>query len=364
MTEENKKKRVCVLLWHTPLAMMNVWNLLSRDPEFNDADIDYVSPLWNKDILQFLPNINNIIFTRHLKEHNLLPIRIFQNAYRYLHWEKYINKLFCDKDISDLQRYDIIVSPVYDGAAIILKMANPSAKVYLYEEGTYAYVAKHPFTPNLCDSIALAIIGEKKTTWRCDGLYVNSKATFLAMNSAKGGCVRGLPNIGEMDADMVKTVTESIGGYGALNYSQKKMIYLTQPFASHREIINAFYELVGRDLCVRPHLNDKNLYNEIEIETEKSLWELICARDITDNHILIGAFSTAQVAPKWYFNKEPFVIFTYPYFEKAGFGTYKDSYGKIIETTRKLYSNPKKVFEVKDLSDIPRILEQIKQYES
>ena len=123
------------------------------------------------------------------------------------------------------------------------------------------------------------------------------------------------------------------------------------------------HELVGlEDSCVircHPLEDIENGYKGFKIDRGDNLWELICLDIITDNHILVGDFSTAHIMPKIIFDKEPWLVFTVKkYLEHYGEETVK-SIIEYICFIKKKYRKPEKVIIVENDDELASIITRI-----
>ena len=64
-------------------------------------------------------------------------------------------------------------------------------------------------------------------------------------------------------------------------------------------------------------INDKKAVDSF-YDNNNFPWELICSKEINDNTVLIGVFSTAQFSPKELYNIEPYIIFLYKIIKPVG----------------------------------------------
>jgi hypothetical protein len=89
------------------------------------------------------------------------------------------------------------------------------------------------------------------------------------------------------------------------------------------------------------------------------LWELICARQITDNHVLISGYSTAQFSPKFLYNKEPWLIFTFKLYTGFFSDQKIESMQEVIERIRNGYENKEKLLIPKNVEELKEALVRI-----
>lgn len=97
-------------------------------------------------------------------------------------------------------------------------------------------------------------------------------------------------------------------------YRPRDVIYLEQPVdAAETELIQRqratlalLSEIYGDRLIVRRHPGMKNeKKGDYRYDTDYDMWELVAAKQISRENILIGEYSTAQITPKLLFGKEP-----------------------------------------------------------
>lgn len=143
-------------------------------------------------------------------------------------------------------------------------------------------------------------------------------------------------------------------------YAAHKIIYLTQPLKEITPKANAIEEKVlsllpPDDFLVRVHpRQDKQQYDQFVQDESNNIWELISADQITDDHLLIGAFSTAQFSPKMIFDKEPQLLFLYQIY--GGFPNTEP----LIECLKRAYRSPEKIMVPKNLDELQQILNSFK----
>lgn len=144
-------------------------------------------------------------------------------------------------------------------------------------------------------------------------------------------------------------------------YKDKKVIYLTQPLtdetavgASATEKEQALLSAIQEDVLLRVHpIQKPEEYAGFQKDDVNNLWELECAKQLTDDHVLVAWFSTAQFVPKMIFNKEPTVVFTYELF-----GSNREEFENMVEMLRSLYKDPSKVIVVHDITELQEIIKQ------
>lgn len=179
--------------------------------------------------------------------------------------------------------------------------------------------------------------------------------------------VYGFPKI-EVNSAIGQQLFTILGYHRNSLYCEHKIVYLTQAY-EQRELENEeknclkeLKEVVGNDLIVRVHprqtSEEKAAYRKgYCIDELDNIWELECLQQITDSHYLIGACSTAQIAPKLICDKEPNLVFLYKIFckIKGDMGEYERG-AKIVDSFRELYTHKGKIYEPNDFSELIGLL--------
>lgn len=142
----------------------------------------------------------------------------------------------------------------------------------------------------------------------------------------------------------------------------KKYIFLDRPYSESLKYNNLNPEvlLVKCDIqdnaLIRVHPRSSAKYSLVDVDYGENIWELECINNITDNHVLIGDFSLAQVNPKLIGDKEPFLIFVYKLFYDGLTIEEIDNYEKQIDIARKLYSDKNKIYVPQDMTEFKTII--------
>lgn len=144
------------------------------------------------------------------------------------------------------------------------------------------------------------------------------------------------------------------------NYKGKRIVYLTQPITNkYPEKDSKVLDAISRfsdNIIIRPHPQDLDKdYSGFEIDKSKSLWELVCSKYITDDSILLGLCSTAQVTSKLLLNKEPYIIFTYHLYDSD----LSKRFDSLVESVTKIYKKKEKVIVVKSFDELAMVIERI-----
>ena len=105
--------------------------------------------------------------------------------------------------------------------------------------------------------------------------------------------------------------------------------------------------------------NDSDKYKGFMIDKGDLMWELICRDYITDDHILIGEYSTAQFSPKIMYDKEPWLILLYKILNRRRGSDTINTMETVIDTIKSSYSNPEKVIVINDFEEIRYTLNKL-----
>lgn len=148
---------------------------------------------------------------------------------------------------------------------------------------------------------------------------------------------------------------------------KNRLIYFSQPWKKDNNSVSKDYnelEMMARNIInehngmLRLHPRDKEEKTKGRIDPGKGQWELRCGWELTDDHILVGAFSTAQFTPKWLYDKEPFVIFTFDMIFKEQ-SEFKNRVDEMICEFAKTYRDPDKVVSVDCPEALNTVLERM-----
>ncbi len=175
--------------------------------------------------------------------------------------------------------------------------------------------------------------------------------------------ILALPNLKNADEKLCNMIKDVFMYQGDGYYNKYKLIYLTHPEEVRNEndikteaaVIDVFkrYE---KDVLIRPHPRKKDVgIEELNIDKYNDMWEMVCAEQITDEHVLAGMFSTAQFVPKLIFEKEPFLIFTYKLYQEIYSKERMKEFETMIADIKLSYSMPQKIME-------PQNIDEFKEY--
>ena len=140
----------------------------------------------------------------------------------------------------------------------------------------------------------------------------------------------------------------SLKGIMAIDSDSREKIY--QAFDYKRDGYYTGYPII---YLTQPNDNNVPDMEEMDDKIHQDMWELVCADQITDSHVLVSVFSTAQITPKLLYNKEPYLILLYNLYPGLLPQMREEILG-LIGQIRNVYTRPKKVF-------LPNTLEELKE---
>lgn len=293
----------------------------------------------------------------------------------YFMTQNYIktSNMIVDGDYSsETRQYTKVLSPWPDELTFQLLISNKNSELILYEDGIGSYSI---------DMFGIKINTDIKKGCQRLNIDINDfrpSRIILTSNTdpaARNYSIEHLKPIIKNN-DLFQLLYDIFDYKDNYAYNKKHIIYLTQPFATDFNLNNNSAENIENkeseilyilsnyndNLIIRPHPRDKermkSLLNAYEVDMNQNVWELICANELTDNHILIGACSTAQFTPKWWFDIEPWVIITYS-LQISDYDFYNNNYLENARRLKSSYRNPEKIILVDTIDELKSALEEI-----
>lgn len=270
-----------------------------------------------------------------------------------MHVPYYMLKSHCQSKLSSAE-YDRIymayITPFIDS----VKLMNPQAEVYEYEDGIGSY-----YIENLEDFSRSKFFKFWSRRLFGNALSYNASALYLHQPTAYTG--KTYEHIRPLPIDMEGETLRKIFHYqNNEQYHLARFIYLTQPLDEKigeraKEVERQLLKKTADKVLVRVHpRQDKTDYQSYTVDTADNLWELECAGQITAEHVLIGAFSTAQFTPKMLFDIEPTVVFLYRLFDDAF-----NNADAMVDTLKQMYRNPEKIMVADSVEQLMIILQEL-----
>lgn len=135
--------------------------------------------------------------------------------------------------------------------------------------------------------------------------------------------------------------------YDELDLNSTDMIEIT-------EASNIF----GNEFSYRKHPRDNWVSRNIKLDLAKD-WELLC-ENVSEDSVFISLGSTALQSPKYLYDKEPYLVFTYKLHPKMSKG-FSQSFELLSKSLKKLYHHSDKIYVAENIDDYIAILESIKR---
>lgn len=355
----------------TPFQIMNCINYAYHQKDFERMNADiYIGDMF----YQFEEMVSRL-----RKE------KVFQNVYGYSyrdesgiveHYKSKIEEIFFQKrylqslikqDVKlSKKSYDYIYISMTTHFGIAIVLAFPDAVVRYYDDGLASYIGAigAECLPEKRKKL-YKFAGKDYRRLQPDALYVNNKA--LCRTTVTNQIFELYP-VMKGSAEFRQILYRVFNYQKEPLYDQRRFIYLSQPNHSGLEEVDRIEQCIEEKLMlceeecvVRLHPRQKKWEKDMfAVDQKRNLWELTCAEQMKDHHVLIGQFSTAQVTPKMFFNKEPWLIFTYKLFADT---IDKDAYKNfeaLISDIRKAYTNPEKIIVVSNIGEFKAALKEVK----
>lgn len=336
----------------------NAIRVINCDDEIKNAEIDlfFRTNFRNADrILNYLESIgrfsNIYTFTERLPKGIKRKIEC---AYGAL-----IPNIYCCRKIGKnrLSHYDVVVSGYYTNFTISMVLANPNCRIILYEDGIGSYL------PNGYDVFSeriklYKVLGKKFPEFRPSLLYLNNPECSLSE-------YRNV--IAKIDPSKTnKTNLQDMFQYKQdETYKLNNIIYLSQPptkkfsAADNIRVENVLKRYNDAILC-RLHPNEKDNSKGFEhLDTTMNMWELVCEYEISNNHVLIGIESTAQLTPKLLFDKEPWLVFTYKLYSNSQVADQFDSLNSVMKILQEKYRNKDKILIPETIDELDKVISNL-----
>ena len=191
-----------------------------------------------------------------------------------------------------------------------LAAVNKKAKVVLTDDGMGSYTGdfrlrEMPKFYQLLDKLT----GNGPMGVKVSKMYVMRKDLMIAENDYPA------ENMPEMTDEIFETVKQVFGYAHVDAYDGKRIVYLAQPLDAFRapqkveegQIIDILQPYSKQTIL---RLHPRQTYEVEGLERDKSgaMWELLCRDSISDDSILIAAYSTAQITPRMVCDKAPTII--------------------------------------------------------
>ena len=250
--------------------------------------------------------------------------------------------------------YDRLFMSVGGALSTSLSFYSHVKQIFYYDDGLGSYIkdiSKRSLFKTLMYKIRFCDV-----KWaHPSGLYLNN---INMINSEMNFPVYSLPALSQNGSEKFSLLKDIFGYINDDHYRKYDVIYLAQPA---NKKIKYFETIQNRildniislhfNVLVRPHPK-QDLYkiSKYTVDTHRDMWEFVCSDQITDRHILVGSFSTAQIIPKMLYDKEPFIVFTYKLFSQDS--NNQESLDSFVQKIVSCYRRPEKVVNISTIEGL------------
>ena len=263
--------------------------------------------------------------------------------------------------------YDVLLMPAPLRFSIALVDLNRKARIWFFEDGSVNYFGDvlDSYGPKAKHLIKI-LFHKGHEMIVPERMYVNN---VQMCHSTTRCALMSLPKIDVRDVGFMKLLDDVFGRGDA--YSDKRAIYLSLPLKDIRTQEGVEPKDVFRStllplvpfkdaVVVRPHPREPQQYYEgLMNDSNSTLWELLCARTINEDHILIGYFSTAQLMPKLLFDKEPVLVFTYKLYKPVMPKNNLQELDALISNLREGYRRPERIYNVESIEEYTVVINRL-----
>lgn len=309
-----------------------------------DADIIILNAFDGADEIVSILNENKIFEHAYLvgKIYNSGIFHAVSTALDVIFPMRYLKRHgFDEKEIAN--RYDALVVPKYNQIMAAIWQLNKKAKLHLIEDGVGTYfLATDLRSRSSIYKILYRPFNHGKGFTDFDHVYLNRPELFIGQQSAKA--VR-IPVISGSCQNKMRELFDSFVGE---DRKDKDMYWLGQYFVQD-DINNACRDCVDvlrdhkQNVLFCPHPRHPLADDDFELAPAKRLWELqLLNMEDLEEKCMMTFHSTACVSPKLLYDKEPYIIFAYPFVTKENIARYEEFY-RFMDSFRKLYREPEKI---------------------
>lgn len=257
------------------------------------------------------------------------------------------------------KKYDVITVTSGTELEVAFTRVFPRARIIAYDDGLGSYIGDIIHDHKL--NIIWRLMGRTtKNIWP-ECLYVNNDSFCESKLSTN---ILQLPSLESQPLEYKEIIFSIFGAKKTKIYESKKYVYLTQPLTeigNDAENVNKMIEQIieksGNEAIYRKHPRD---FHEINISIDEDrtgcLWELICNSQITDNSVLIGICSTAQIMPKIIYDKEPKLIFLYKLFDFEDSSVVEKRFEPIVKKISSIYRKKNQIVIPSNLTELEALL--------
>lgn len=314
---------------------------------------------------------------------NLRKSNIFNNIYEYKLFSKkhllkymyndleqalsplnFLKSVIVNDSKPDLLNYDYITVTSGTEFEIALYRINKKAKIIAYDDGIGSYVGNIIHDQYL--NPIWHFLGRRPDKINPSMLYVNNPG---ACNSTLAPFIRPLSTENANNVELNNLIQGIFDYKPGTEYLNEKYVFLTQPINelkinesdAYSQSIEYLLKNKIKQTIIRFHPRDNDIgkFKEFTIDKHNDMWELLCQDQITNNHVLLGLCSSAQITPKLFYDKEPYIIFLYHMFNWGSNPDVFKRFAKIEDLSSNLYKCKGRIFAPQTFLEFTRVIEKI-----
>lgn len=256
--------------------------------------------------------------------------------------------------------YDVVyASGAFSVVTAVMKL-NPKAEFVLYDDGVGSYIGDNVMRGGgTLNRLFSKVFHVGAYACKPSKLLVNNVSMCQSTVVPKN---RILP-LPAIDAEFVSFCN---GIFETCGDKKNTVYWLSQPIDSVPGAVEARERVYSclypyRDkITVRMHPRDLayDFYQAFTVDRGTDMWELTVQGIPTDDLILIGGYSSAQINLKMLFDMEPTLIFVYAFnkqLEEDKIQATKEQ----IENIRSIYRNPDKIYVPTTVEELTEVLHKV-----
>ncbi len=284
---------------------------------------------------------------------------------RYLFPKKYIKKWirYCFGQQAN-EHYNYVYTSFPNHFSREFAFVHSDARIRFYEDGVGSYINSIPLR-NTAKIKWMFLLKGKNNPWKnIDRMYVYRPELCDEKTVYPLGT---LPIMGKEKT--FRDIIQNVFCYSPTeHYLDRQIVFLTQPgrfeyqrYEKNKQaLLTLLQDFFIKDTVLRLHPRDETVVSDsFEIDKGEAVWELVCADEISDNHILIAFFSTTQFIPKFMYDTEPYLVFLFPTEDTSDKKEWSDSMYSLTDRVKKIYRNPEKIILLQNISDLKPTLKGI-----
>lgn len=352
------------IISETPFQTYNAINLVMHEFKSPNNRVDLFYQNYNKCTDEILNRIKKTDVFNQVYEYDFVykkqGLKYLLSVLFQIFSPKYYLQLALKKDVDlSLKQYDLLV--IASGSVVDIQMTKlyKSANIIAYDDGIGSYTGDIIHKKNL------------KWYWRLIRSTDHIKPLFLYVNnvnfcrSTAAEVIKQMKKPYEFSSEYIKLIDFVFNYKDSYLYKKHNLVYLTQPIDDLLEDYNIVEEKINellycyrKKLIIKKHPRDLRTYdNDFSIDTQNTLWEWTCNKDISDEHVLISICSTAQITPKLIYNKEPYLVFTYRLYDCYKYYNAFNAIQSTIKNITDLYIKKEKIFTPNSIDELKNIIQ-------